>query len=445
MAELPRRLGTGTATLVVVANTIGAGIFTTTGLMLAELASPALVLACWLVGGLVALAGALSYAELATRMPRAGAEYVYLREIYGPLPAFLTGWTSFFVGFSAPIAASAVAGAAYLAAAGLLPRTWLPQKAAALAVVLVLTGIHYRGVRLGARVQNALTGLNLALLAGFVVAGFALGQGSGTAFTAPDELWQAGRPGRLGLALLWVMFAYSGWNAAAYLAEEVEQPARTLPRALAGGTLIVLVVYLGVNLLFFYAAPAAALAGVVPVAEVAAQHLFGPGVAAGLAALISLALVSSLSAYLFTGPRVYFAMARDGLFFRFAARLHPRFETPSLAILAQGACAAVMVVSGTFEQLLTYIGFSLGIFPWLAVAGLFLLRRREARGGVRGEASYRVWGYPLVPLFYLAAMAAILAVAFWNRPGPSLVALATVAAGVPLYALTVGRRARAKT
>src|SRR3990170_3483804 len=157
MAELQRRLGPGTATLVVVANTIGTGIFTTTGLMLAELASPALVLACWLVGGLV---------------PRAGAEYAYLREIYGPLPAFLTGWTSFFVGFSAPIAASAVAGAAYLAAAGLLPPSWLAQKGAALAVVLILTGVHYRGVRLGARVQNALTGLNLALLVGFVVAGF---------------------------------------------------------------------------------------------------------------------------------------------------------------------------------------------------------------------------------------------------------------------------------
>src|SRR3990172_3627793 len=395
MAELPRRLGTG--------------IFPTTGLMLAELASPALVLACWLVGGLGALAGALSYAELSTRPPPAGAEYAYLREIYGPLPAFLTGWTSFFVGFSAPIAASAVAGAAYLAAAGLLPPSWLAQKGAALAVVLILTGVHYRGVRLGARVQNALTGLNLALLVGFVVAGFAFGQGSGTALTASSELWQEGRPDRLGPGLLW-------------------------------GVVLVLVVYLGVNLLFLYAAPAAALAGVVPVGEVAAQHLFGPGVAAWLAALISLALVSSLSAYLFTGPRVYFAMARDGLFFRFAARLHPRFETPSLAILAQGACAAVMVVSGTFEQLLTYIGFALGIFPWLAVAGLFLLRRREPER----PSPYRVWGYPLVPLFYLAAMEAILAVAFWNRPGPSLVALATVAAGVPIYALTVGRRAPAK-
>src|SRR3990172_1514840 len=196
MAELPRRLGPG--------------IFPTPGLMLAELASPALVLACWLVGGLVALAGALSYAELSTRMPKAGAEYAYLREIYGPLPAFLTGWTSFFVGFSAPLSASAAAGPAYLAAAGLLPRTWLAQKGAALAVVLILTGVHYRGVRLGARVQNALTGLNLALLVGFVVAGFAFGHGGGTAITAPAELWQEGRPDRLGLGLLCVIFSYNG-------------------------------------------------------------------------------------------------------------------------------------------------------------------------------------------------------------------------------------------
>lgn len=437
MAELRRRLGAGSATLVVVANTIGTGIFTTTGLMLAELASPALVLACWLLGGLIALAGALCYAELATRMPEAGAEYAYLRELYGPLPAFLTGWTSFFVGFSAPIAAAAVACAAYLAAAGLLPKGWLAEKALALGVVAALTAVHYRGVRLGARVQNALTGMNLVLLVGFVLLGFTLGHGGGTAFTVAGEFSPAGRPARLGLALLWVMFAYSGWNAAAYLAEEVEQPARALPRALAAGTLVVLAVYLGVNLLFFYAAPAAALGGVVAVGDVAAQHLFGPGVAAWVAGLISLALVSSLSAYLFTGPRVYFAMARDGLFFRFAARVHPRFETPGLAILAQGACAAVMALSGTFEQLLTYIGFALGIFPWLAVAGLFRLRRRPAP-----EGSYRVWGYPLVPLFYLAAMAFILGVALWNRPGPSLVALATVAAGVPIYWLTFGSRKR---
>ena len=434
--RLPRRLGVGAATSVVVANMIGTGIFTTTGLMLARVESGWLVLLCWLVGGCVALCGALSYAELAAMMPRAGAEYVYLHDIYGPLPAFLTGWTSFFAGFSAPIAATGVACAAYLSAAGLLPDTWLAGRGTAIVIVAVLTAIHYRGVRLGAWVQGVLTGVTLLLLGGLIMAGFAAGHGSWQFLEASSSFWAPGRPSQLGIAMLWVMFAYSGWNASAYIAEEVQQPARTLPRSLALGTLAVIVIYLLVNLLYFFAAPPAALSGVVAVGEVAAQRLFGARTGASLSALISLALLASLSACMFIGPRVYYAMARDTLFFRFAARIHPRFETPALSIAAQGLCAVLMIASGTFEQLLTYIGFALGVFPWMAVAGLFLLRRREPTR----ERPYRVWGYPLVPAFYLVAMAWIWSVALLNRPGPSLMALATVAAGIPAYLLTVRRK-----
>ncbi len=430
---LPRRLGLATATSIVVANMIGTGIFTTTGLMLARVESGGLVLVCWLVGGLVALAGALCYAELATMMPQAGGEYVYLREIYGPRAAFLTGWTSFFVGFSAPIAAGAVACAAYLVSAGLLPPGWLAEKSAALVIVALFTAIHYLGVGLGARVQNLLTGLKLVLLVGLIVAGFALGQGNPELLGAGSELWTRGRPGELGIALLLAMFAYSGWNGATYIAEEVEQPGRTLPRALLAGTLIVMVLYVALNLLFFFAAPMASLRGVVPVASVAAEKLFGAGAATWLSGLIALALLSSLSAYILIGPRVYYAMARDGLFFRFAARLHTRWETPAVSIVAQSLCAAVMVLTGTFEQLLTYIGFALGIFPWMAVAGVLILRRRQPER----DRPYRVWGYPLVPLFFLTMMTAILAVAFVNSPKPSLVAIATVLAGLPAYHLTV--------
>jgi len=431
--ELRRRLGVWTATSVVVANMIGAGIFTTTGLMLARVESGWLVLGCWLVGGLVALAGALSYAELAAMMPRAGGEYVYLREVYGPRAAFLTGWTSFFVGFSAPIAASAVACATYLIAAGLLPKTWLAEKGAALTVVAALTAVHCFGLRRGALMQNLLTGLKLALLGGLLVAGFVFGSGSGDLFAGAGD--GMARPGQLGVALLWVMFAYSGWNGAAYIAEEVESPGRTLPRALLLGTLTVMVIYLLVNALFFYAAPVSELRGVIPVGEVAAEKLFGPYGAQWLSGLIALALLSSLSAYILIGPRVYFAMARDGLFFRAAARVDPERETPAAAIVAQSLCAAVMVLTGTFEQLLTYIGFALGIFPWMAVLGVLLLRRRAPQR----ERPYRVWLYPLVPVFYLAAMPAILAVAFVNSQWTSLVAIATVLAGIPAYELAIGR------
>ncbi len=438
---LRRRLGVGTATSVVVANMIGTGIFTTTGLMLARVESGWLVLACWLVGGLVALAGALSYAELAAMMPRAGGEYVYLKEIYGPRAAFLTGWTSFFVGFSAPMAASAVACATYLIAAGLLPKTWLAEKGAALAVLAALTVVHCFSLRRGALMQNLLTGLKLILLGGLLVAGFAFGSGSGDLFAGDGALRlrsgsSTAEPSQLGLALLWVMFAYSGWNGAAYIAEEVENPGRTLPRALLAGTLTVMVIYLAVNALYFYAAPVSALRGVIPVGEVAAGKLFGAGAAQWLSGLIALALLSSLSAYILIGPRVYFAMARDGLFFRAAARVDPERETPAAAIVAQSVCAAVMVLTGTFEQLLTYIGFALGIFPWMTVLGVLLLRRRAPER----ERPYHVWLYPLMPLSFLAAMAAILAVAFLNSPWTSLVAIATVLAGLPAYELTVGRK-----
>jgi APA family basic amino acid/polyamine antiporter len=433
---LPRVVGPGTATSVVVANMIGTGIFTTTGLMLARLESGGLVLACWIIGGLLAVCGALCYAELGAMMPRAGGEYIYLHKVYGPLPAFLTGWTSFFVGFSAPIAATAVACTAYLSATGVLGETWLGQKSAALAVVLVLTAIHYRGVRWGAPVQNTLTSLKLLLLGGLILAGFLGGRGSWGFVSSSSPFWSSGQPGQLGIALLWVMFAYSGWNASAYLAEELNQPGRSLPRSLLLGTVTVMIVYVLINLLFFYAAPLDSLKGVIPIGDVATKHLFGPRAGNWFSLLIGFALLSSLSAYVFIGPRVYYAMARDHLFFRFAARIHPRFQTPALSIAAQGACAAVMILTGTFEQLLTYIGFALGIFPWMAVLGLILLRRRHPRQ----KRPYRVWGYPVVPVCYLVGMAWILGVAFLNRPLPSLLALLTVAGGIPVYYLFFARR-----
>lgn len=433
---LRRRLGPATASSFVVASMVGAGIFTTTGLMLARLGSDWLVLVCWVLGGTVALAGALSYAELATMMPQAGTEYVYLREIYGRPAAFLTGWTSFFVGFSAPIAASAVGCAAYLTAAGLLPSAWIAQKGTAAAIVLCLTVLHYSGVRRGGRVQSILAALNVCALLGIIGWGFARGGGDWESLRSSGSLWKPGDASQIGLALLWVMFAYSGWNSSAYLAEEVKEPERTLPRSLLFGTLIVATLYVAVNLFFFYAAPPAELSGHVAVGEVAIRRAMGPGAATWLAIVVGLLLFSAVSAYVFIGPRVYFAMARDGLFLRFAARIHPRFETPGLSILAQGFCAVLMILTGTFEQLLTYIGFALGVFPWLAVAGVIVLRRRQPAR----ERPYRVFGYPLVPLYYLAATAYILGAALVSRPLPSLLAILTVAAGLPVYWLTMRQR-----
>ena len=433
--RLSRCLGPGTATSVVVANMIGTGIFTTTGLMLDRLESGWLVIACWLAGGLIATCGALCYAELATLMPRAGAEYAYLHEIYGPLAGFLTGWISFFVGFSAPIAATGVAVVAYLTAARLLPDTPVVGKGVAILIVLALTFLHAAGLRAGTTVQNTLTILKLVLLGGLLAAGFAAGAGDWSFLGPTSGFWATGRPGGIGLALLWVMFAFSGWNAAAYLAEEVERPERTLPRALLFGTGTVTVLYLSLNLLFFFAAPAEELAGEIAVGETATRHLFGPEAAPFLSVLIGAALLSSLSAYVLIGPRVYYAMARDRLFLPFAARVHPRLGTPAASILLQGACASILILLGSFDQLLTYIGFSLGIFPMMAVAGLIIMRRREPHR----PRPYRVPAYPFVPLIYLGAGLIILVIAFVNRPWPSLMAILTVAAGIPVYWIAARR------
>lgn len=428
-AALPRRMNLSTTTGVVIANMIGTGIFTTTGLMLGMLESGWMVLACWLVGGMIALAGALSYAELATMMPRAGGEYIYLREVYGPLPAFLSGWTSFFVGFSAPVAASAVAFATYLSSAGLLPASWGAQKAASVSVVLVLTAIHYAGLRLGARVQNVLTGLNLTLLVALILSGFAAERANWQVFAAGSAFWVTGNWGQMATALLFVMFAYSGWNAASYLSEEVERPEKTLPRSLLYGTAVVVVLYLLLNVFLFAAAPQEKLRNAVAVGEVAVQELFGAGAGRWLAVAVCVALVSAMSAFMMIGPRVYYAMARDRLFFPFAARVHPKYETPSFSIVAQGICAALMALTGTFGDLLTYIGFALGIFPWMTVLGVILLRRREPARA----RPYRVWAYPLLPCFYLALMGWVMVMSLLTNPKPPLIAMATVAAGIPAY------------
>jgi APA family basic amino acid/polyamine antiporter len=438
-AQLRRQLGLGTATSLVVANMIGAGIFSTTGLMLDQLRSGWLVLLVWFLGGLVALAGALCYAELAAMMPRAGGEYAYLREIYGPLPAFLTGWTSFFVGFSAPIAASAVAAGEYLSAAFFpadapLPGRQLAPRLLAVLLVLLFSAVHAAGVRFGARVQNTLTLLKVALLVGLIAA-VSFSERSSAAWLDPaSSFWLPGRWSGAGVALLFAMFAYSGWNAASYIAEEVTEPARNLPRSLALGTVAVMVLYLAVNLQFFALPDAAALSGQISVFSLAARQLFGAEAGLGVALLVSFALLSSLSAFILLGPRVYFAMARDGLFFRAAAQVHPVRLTPARAIAAQALCAAVMALF-RLDQLLSFIGFALAIFPLLAVAGVIVLRRRQPHR----ERPYRTWGYPFTPIFFLLVMLAMLVLAFLGRPRESLLALLTVSAGIPGYYLLFRR------
>jgi APA family basic amino acid/polyamine antiporter len=433
---LERKLGLFPLTNIVIANMVGAGIFTTSGLLMADLHSPLIMLGLWLVGGLVALCGALSYGELGAAFPHAGGEYAFLSRLYHPLLGFLSGWVSFFVGFSAPIAASAIGFSEYLTRAfpGLLHPGLIPgpheaaamKKLYAILIIAAFTFLHTRGLEAGARVQNALTGLKILLIVGLVAAGFALGKGSLAHLTsaAPFRFDFAGIK-TMGLSLMWIMFAYSGWNASAYVGSEVRDPSRNLPRSLLLGTAVVMILYVALNLFYVYAIPPAQMEGVISVGGLAAGNLFGKSAETVLSLLISFALFSSLSAYLILGPRVYYSMARDGIFFKSIAYVDPKCSVPTRSIVLQGAIAAVMVFFGTFEQLLTYMGFSLGLFPLLAVFGVFKLRRT-------GRSVVKLPGYPAAPAVYLLVGTAILVLAFLRQPFPSAVAIATALAGVPL-------------
>ena len=434
---LQRRLGLFPLTNIVIANMVGAGIFTTSGLLMKDLHSAAVMLALWVVGGLIALCGALSYGELGAAIPHAGGEYAFLSRLFHPVLGFLAGWVSFFVGFSAPIAASAIGFTEYLTRAfpgllrpGIFAEASEPavmKKIYAVLVIAAFTFLHTRGLELGARVQNLLTGLKILLIIGLVAAGFAVGKGSLTHLTASGPFdFGFGGWKTMGLALMWIMFAYSGWNASAYVGSEVKNPARNLPRSLLLGTAAVVVLYVALNLFYIYAVAPAGMEGVISIGGLAAGNLFGKSAETVLSVLISFALFSSLSAFIILGPRVYYSMAKDGVFFKSLAKVNPRFCVPSRAIVLQGLIAAALVLFGTFDQLLTYMGFSLGIFPILAVLGVFKLRRT-------GRSVVKLPGYPVVPAVYVLAGVTILILAFLQRPKESSVAIATVLIGIPIY------------
>ncbi len=448
-AQLPRRLGPIDGAALVVSNVIGSGIFIVPAFVAQGVPDARGMLAVWLAGGLLAFAGAMAYAELATLKPRAGGEYVYLRDAFGPVAGFLTGWTSFVAGFSGAIAASAVGLASYLgrflpaagdttplvqAPLGPLALTLSPQSVVALTAIAGFSVVHVVGIGPGRIVQNVLAALKVLVLVAFVAFGFTIGIGSpanfggGAGMVAPSS-WV--------LALIPVMFSYSGWNAAAYVAGEIRDPGRNVPLALGIGTVTVVVLYLLLNMLYIYALPVAELATVeVRVVDAAAERLFGPLVAAPLAAASVVMIAASISAMVLAGPRVYYAMAQDGQFFSRLGRIHPRFRTPSAAIIAQSAWAGVLVLTGTFEQLVSYTGFAVVLFAGVAVTAVFVLRRRAPDA----PRPFRAWGYPVAPFVFAAASALMVGNAIWRDPGPSAAGLLIIAAGVPVY-LFFSRRA----
>jgi basic amino acid/polyamine antiporter, APA family len=450
--SLPRRLGPFDAAAIIVSNVIGGGILFTPPQVAASVPRPWLFLATWVVGGLLAFAGAMAYAELAALRPRAGGEYVYLRAAFGRLAAFLTGWTSFVAGFSGATAASAVVLAFYVGrfipaandATPLLvvpvpfvPLTFSRQTLVAIAAIALMAWIHLRGVGPGRFVMNVLAGLKVSAFVIFIALGLTIGAGSAAHLvegggSVAGAAWL--------LALIPVLFTYSGWNAAAYVAEEIEDPGRNVPKALALGTLAVIVIYFFLNLVYLYVLPVDQLAKVRgSVLDVIADGLFGTraGNVMGIVSIVSIA--ASISAMTFAGPRVYYAMARDGLFFRSAGRIHPKYQTPATSIIAQAVWSSLLVLSGSANALTTYTGFAVVLFAGIAVMSLFVLRQREP-GAPR---PFKAWGYPIAPGIFAIASLAIVLNALWSdlvtpirtgAPwGPAAIGLIIIGLGIPLY------------
>ncbi|MFZ0962567.1 MAG: amino acid permease [Terriglobia bacterium] len=443
--SLRRELKFTHATAIVIANMIGTGIFTTTGFLAGDLGRPSLVLGIWVVGAIVAVAGCLCYAEMGVNLPESGGEYIFLREAWGPLWGFLSGWISFFAGFAAPIAAAALAFSEYFShffpsfavsgqnanssgAAG-----WFHTgdgQMLAVGIVVVFSAINVVGLRLAARVQNLLTALKLGALLLFLGFAFTIGHGSVAHFsqvalrTSTHSL-----PAQFAVSLIFVMFAYSGWNAATYVSGEIKTPERTIPASLVAGTLTVAVFYLLLNLAFIYALPLESMKGVVAVGAASAAALFGFRGGNFFSAIMSVGLLSCVSAMVIAGPRVYFAMAVDRCFFPAAARIHPKWGTPMYAVIFQMLATVLMILTGTFESLIYYIGFALIFFAALAVTGMVRLRRRE---GWRKLAVVN-WCYPLAPGVFVVASAWMLFYTASLRPKESGLGLLTIVLGAGLY------------
>jgi APA family basic amino acid/polyamine antiporter len=435
------RIGTITAASILISNAVGSGIFTTTGFLSRDLGDPLLILGLWALGGAIALAGAMSYSELGAAMPRVGGEYVYLRHAFGPLTGFLSGWTSFTVGFGAAIAAGAGGGGPPRGAPGaggapqdpphyvltLVPGDSPLHRPSAIAIALVwaLTLVHALGVEHGGRFQRAITALKVGGIGALLVAAFALGQGDWSQLSQRTP-----GSGSAGVALIFVLYSYSGWNAAAYVAGEIRDPERSLPRAMIGGTLFVTLLYLALNAMYFYALPVSELAAepVLPVARKAAVALLGGAAGDAVAIVLAVSLAGALSSMIWAGPRVTLAMARDGVA---PPGLAATSETgaPVRAVVLQSLWVTLLVASGSFEQLVVYSGFALALFSAAAVLCVVVLRRREPDR----PRPYRVGLYPWLPLAYVAASLWIAAHAAIGRPLESLLSAATVAAGLPAY------------
>lgn len=448
---LVRQLGLFDSTMMMVGIVIGSGIFLTTGIMANSIPSGGLILLAWIVGGLLALAGALTFAELGAAMPQAGGQYVYLREAYGPMAGFLFGWILWLVSMGGAIAAAAVGFAEYLgvffpgiSTSRALFSLDIPLFGAeftyslsagqlvAASAILLLSTVNYLGAGLGKTVQNIITVVKIGTMVVFIVFGFYVARGRPLDFSFIPAGGAVGFSGLLvgfGVALIAVSWAFDGWHNINYVAGEIRKPRRNIPLTLVLGTLIITALYVLVNVVYLLAVPVDEMRGTVRIAETAATSLFGGTTAGLVSAAVLVSTFGSLNGAIFVAPRVYFAMARDKLFFLGAGKVHPRFGTPHVAIVIQGVWAGALTLTGSYEQLFTYVTV-VNLMFWIAGTGS-VFRLRKTRPDM--PRPYRTWGYPVVPGLFILTLSGILLNTLINRPVESAAGIGFMLLGVPVY------------
>ena len=427
---LKRTLGTTDLTLLVIGNVIGSGIFLVPSSVLQQSGgSVAVASAVWLVGGVLSLLGALSYGELGAMEQGSGGLYAYIRDGFGALPAFLYGWTLFFVIGSGTVATLAVAAANYMGQFAEL--SLVAKKAIAIGLILLMAVINVRGTRESASVQNVATGIKVVAILVMSLILFTLGSG-GSLPASPSTP----NISSVGLSIISVLWAYEGWQYVTFVASESVNPQRSLPRAIVAGTLTLIAIYLLANFAYLAALGPDRVAASDRVASEAISQVLGPAAGSVIAIAIIISMYSAAHATVITAPRVYFSMAQDGLFFRRLAEVHPRFGTPALAISANCAWAAVLALTGTFQQLLTYVVFVGWIFYALGAAAVIALRIKRPDA----PRPFRVPGYPFTPLIFVLAAAAIVLNTIVEQPMQSAIGIGMVLLGVPAFAFWRSRQ-----
>jgi APA family basic amino acid/polyamine antiporter len=426
-----QKIGWFTATCVLISNIVGGGIFTTTGTMARDLGDPMLILLLWFMGALFAIGGAMIYGELGSHLPHAGGDYVYLREAYEPLVAFLSGWTSFTIGFGAAVAASTISFSSYaLRVIPIVDEQGCLAKGLSLALLWMTTVLHCQGLGTGGRVQLLLTTTKVVAIGGLILDGLWAMADQGIGLLEGPALQQP-TFGASAIALVIVTYCYLGWNVAGFIANDIVDPQRTLPRIMIGGTAFVAIIYLLLNIVYLSTLTITELAQepIVPVAEKAAAALWGPQSGRVVAAILCLSIAGAVSAMTWAGPRVYWAMAEDGMITPWLARLHPRTAVPVRAIVFQSLWASLLIVSGTFEQLLVYSGLVLSFFMALTLSSIFRLRRASPVEIQQYQAPL----YPFLPITLVCGAAVLVISSMLERPVESLYGAATVLSGIPLY------------